>query len=204
MKNLLRKAAASVFALMLLSGGILFAEESEAKTIQKRLEETQSLEAETLREILSLTAAIKASANPKDIKADDVIKLEEKLGFAVYVETRCFGSYNDPVGTVRRPVPADEKTVSKKIIDLLELAREDSQKAIKFYREKKYGPAANEVKDVEKKLEGLQLQFDARSKVRAKRLEERAKIEEVERIKAEAIVKAKPKPSCPKEGKPKS
>jgi hypothetical protein len=65
MKNLLRKAAASVFALMLLSGGILFAEESEAKTIQKRLEETQSLEAETLREILSLTAAIKASANPR-------------------------------------------------------------------------------------------------------------------------------------------
>ena len=204
MKNLLRKAAASVFALMLLSGGILFAEESEAKTIQKRLEETQSLEAETLREILSLTAAIKASANPKDIKADDVIKLEEKLGFAVYVEGRSFAHYNDPVGLVRRPVPADEKTVTKKFTVLLESAKEDAQKAVKLYQEKKYGPAANEVKDVEKKLEGLQLQFDARSKVRAKRLEERAKIEEVERIKAEAIVKAKPKPSCPKEGKPKS
>jgi hypothetical protein len=204
MKNLLRKAAASVFALMLLSGGILFAEESEAKTIQKRLEETQSLEAETLREILSLTAAIKASANPKDIKADDVIKLEEKLGFAVYVEGRSFAHYNDPVGLVRRPVPADEKTVTKKFTVLLESAKEDAQKAVKLYQEKKYGPAANEVKDVEKKLEGLQLQFDARSKVRAKRLEERAKIEEVERIKAEEIEKAKPKPSCPKEGKPKS
>jgi hypothetical protein len=204
MKNLLRKAAASVFALMLLSGGILFAEESEAKTIQKRLEETQSLEAETLREILSLTAAIKASANPKDIKADDVIKLEEKLGFAVYVEGRSFAHYNDPVGLVRRPVPADEKTVTKKFTVLLESAKEDAQKAVKLYQEKKYGPAANEVKDVEKKLEGLQLQFDARSKVRAKRLEERAKIEEVERIKAEEVEKAKPKPSCPKEGKPKS
>ena len=204
MKNLLRKAAASVFALMLLSGGILFAEESEAKTIQKRLEETQSLEAETLREILSLTAAIKASANPKDIKADDVIKLEEKLGFAVYVEARSFAHYNDPVGLVRRPVPADEKTVTKKFMVLLESAKEDAQKAVKLYQEKKYGPAANEVKDVEKKLEGLQLQFDVRSKVRAKRLEERAKIEEVERIKAEEIEKAKPKPSCPKEGKPKS
>ena len=204
MKNLLRKAAASVFALMLLSGGILFAEESEAKTIQKRLEETQSLEAETLREILSLTAAIKASANPKDIKADDVIKLEEKLGFAVYVEGRSFAHYNDPVGLIRRPVPADEKTVTKKFTVLLESAKEDAQKAVKLYQEKKYGPAANEVKDVEKKLEGLQLQFDARSKVRAKRLEERAKIEEVERIKAEEIEKAKPKPSCPKEGKPKS
>jgi hypothetical protein len=204
MKNLLREAAASVFALMLLSGGILFAEESEAKTIQKRLEETQSLEAETLREILSLTAAIKASANPKDIKADDVIKLEEKLGFAVYVEARSFAHYNDPVGLVRRPVPADEKTVTKKFTVLLESAKEDAQKAVKLYQEKKYGPAANEVKDVEKKLEGLQLQFDVRSKVRAKRLEERAKIEEVERIKAEEIEKAKPKPSCPKEGKPKS
>ena len=204
MKNLLRKAAASVFALMLLSGGILFAEESEAKTIQKRLEETQSLEAETLQEILSLTAAIKASANPKDIKADDVIKLEEKLGFAVYVEGRSFAPYNDPVGLVRRPVPADEKTVTKKFTVLLESAKEDAQKAVKLYQEKKYGPAANEVKDVEKKLEGLQLQFDVRSKVRAKRLEERAKIEEVERIKAEEIEKAKPKPSCPKEGKPKS
>ena len=204
MKKLLRKAAASVFALMLLSGGILFAEESEAKTIQKRLEETQSLEAETLREILSLTAAIKASANPKDIKADDVIKLEEKLGFAVYVEGRSFAHYNDPVGLVRRPVPADEKTVTKKFTVLLESAKEDAQKAVKLYQEKKYGPAANEVKDVEKKLEGLQLQFDVRSKVRAKRLEERAKIEEVERIKAEEIEKAKPKPSCPKEGKPKS
>ncbi len=204
MKNLLRKAAASVFALMLLSGGILFAEESEAKTIQKRLEETQSLEAETLREILSLTAAIKASANPKDIKADDVIKLEERLGFAVYVEGRSFAHYNDPVGLVRRPVPADEKTVTKKFTVVLESAKEDAQKAVKLYQEKKYGPAANEVKDVEKKLEGLQLQFDARSKVRAKRLEERAKIEEVERIKAEEIEKAKPKPSCPKEGKPKS
>ena len=203
MKNLLRKAAASVFALVLLSGGILFAEESEAKTIQKRLEETQSLEAETLREILSLTAAIKASANPKDIKADDVIKLEEKLGFAVYVEGRSFAHYNDPVGLVRRPVPADEKTVTKKFTVLLESAKEDAQKAVKLYQEKKYGPAANEVKDVEKKLEGLQLQFDVRSKVRAKRLEERAKIEEVERIKAEEIEKAKPKPSCPKEGKPK-
>ena len=127
MKNLLRKAAASVFALMLLSGGILFAEESEAKTIQKRLEETQSLEAETLREILSLTAAIKASANPKDIKADDVIKLEEKLGFAVYVEARSFAHYNDPVGLVRRPVPADEKTVTKKFTVLLESAKEDAQ-----------------------------------------------------------------------------
>ncbi len=204
MKNLLRKAVASVFALILLSGGILFAEESEAKTIQKRLEETQSLEAETLREILSLTAAIKASANPKDVKADDVIKLEEKLGFAVYVEGRSFAHYNDPVGLVRRPVPADEKTVTKKFTVLLESAKEDAQKAVKLYQEKKYGPAANEVKDVEKKLEGLQLQFDARSKVRAKRLEERAKIEEVERIKAEEIEKAKPKPSCPKEGKPKS
>ena len=204
MKKLLRKAAASVFALILLSGGILFAEESEAKTIQKRLEETQSLEAETLREILSLTAAIKASANPKDIKADDVIKLEEKLGFAVYVEARSFAHYNDPVGLVRRPVPADEKTVTKKFTVLLESAKEDAQKAVKLYQEKKYGPAANEVKDVEKKLEGLQLQFDVRSKVRAKRLEERAKIEEVERIKAEEIEKAKPKPSCPKEGKPKS
>ena len=203
MKNLLRQTAASAFALILLSGGMLFAQDSEVTMIHKRLEETQSLEAETLREILSLTAAIKASANPKDIKADDVIKLEEKLGFAVYVEARSFAHYNDPVGLVRRPVPADEKTVTKKFTVLLESAKEDAQKAVKLYQEKKYGPAANEVKDVEKKLEGLQLQFDVRSKVRAKRLEERAKIEEVERIKAEEIEKAKPKPSCPKEGKPK-
>jgi len=193
MENLFRKAAASAFALLLLSGGILFAEESEAKTIQKRLEETQSLEAETLREILSLTAAIKASANPKDIKADDVIKLEEKLGFAVYVEARSFAHYNDPVGLVRRPVPADEKTVTKKFTVLLESAKEDAQKAVKLYQEKKYGPAANEVKGVEKKLEGLQVQFDARSEVRTKRLAERAKIEEKERAKAEEKAKASPK-----------
>jgi len=201
MKNPLRKAAASAFALILLSGGMLFAQDSEVTTIQKRLEETQTLEAETLREILSLTAAIKASANPKDIKADDVIKLEERLGFAVFVEGRSFAHYNDPVGLVRRPVPADEKTITKKFTVLIETAREDAQKAVKLYQEKKYGPAANEVKDVEKKLEGLQVQFDARSKIRAKRLEERAKIEEAERAKAAEIEKAKPKPSCPKEGK---
>jgi hypothetical protein len=201
MKNLLRKTAASAFALILLSGGMLFAQDSEVTTIQKRLEETQTLEAETLREILSLTAAIKASANPKDVKADDVIKLEERLGFAVFVESRSFAHYNDPVGLVRRPVPADEKTITKKFTVLIETAREDAQKAVKLYQEKKYGPAANEVKDVEKKLEGLQVQFDARSKIRAKRLEERAKIEEAERAKAAEIEKAKPKPSCPKEGK---
>jgi hypothetical protein len=201
MENLLRKAALSALALLLLSGGMLFAQDSEVTTIQKRLEETQTLETETLREILSLTAAIKASANPKDIKADDVIKLEERLGFAVFVESRSFAHYNDPVGLVRRPVPADEKTITKKFTVLIETAREDAQKAVKLYQEKKYGPAANEVKDVEKKLEGLQLQFDARSKIRAKRLEERAKLEEAERAKAAEIEKAKPKPSCPKEGK---
>jgi hypothetical protein len=204
METLLKKAALSALALILLSGGMLFAQESEVATIRKRLEETQSLEAETLRDILSLTAGIKASASPKDIKEADVIKLEERLGEAVHVETRSFAHYNDPVGLLRRPVPADEKTVTKKITDLLESAREDSQKAVKFYREKKYDPAMKEVKDVEKKLEGLQLQFDARSKARAKRLEEKAKIEEMEKAKAEEKERAKPKPSCPKEGKPKS
>ena len=193
METLLKKAALSALALVLLSGGMLFAQESEVATIRKRLEETQSLEAETLRDILSLTAGIKASASPKDIKEADVIKLEERLGEAVHVETRSFAHYNDPVGLLRRPVPADEKTVTKKITDLLE-----------FYREKKYDPAMKEVKDVEKKLEGLQLQFDARSKARAKRLEEKAKIEEIEKAKAEEKERAKPKPSCPKEGKPKS
>ena len=193
MKTLLKKAAASAFALILLSGGMLFAQDSEVTMIHKRLEETQAMETETLRDILKLTAAIKASASPKDIEEDDVIKLEEKLGRAVWVESRSFAHYNDPVGLVRRPVPADEKTVTKKFTDLLESAREDSQKAIKFYREKKYGPAANEVKNVEKKLEGLQLQFDARSEVRTKRLAERAKIEEKERAKAEEKAKASPK-----------
>lgn len=77
METLLKKAALSAFALILLSGGMLFAQESESVTIGKRLEETQSLEAETLREIFSLTAAIKASASPKDIKEADVIKLEK-------------------------------------------------------------------------------------------------------------------------------
>ena len=207
MKNLLRKAAASVFALILLSGGILFAEESEVATIQKRVAETQAMETETLGDILRLTAAIKASASPKDIEEDDVIKLEDKLGRAVWVESRSFGSYNEPVGPIIQKVPTDEKTVTKKITDLLKSAREDSQKAIKFFKsasegsqkdgkfdsEKKYALVANKVKDIEKKLEGLQLQFDTRSEVRAKRLEERAKIEEKEKAKAEEKAKASPK-----------
>ena len=187
------KAAVATLALILLSGGLLCAQDSEVATIQKRVAEHEAIETETLQDILKLTAAIKASASPKDIAVDDVIKLEERLGFAVYVETRCSGSYNDPVGLVRRPVPADEKTVSKKITDLLESAKEDSRKAIKFYREKKYDPAMKEVKDVEKRLEGLQLQFDTRSEVRAKRLEERAKAEEKEKAKAEEKAKASPK-----------
>ena len=207
MKNLLRKAAASVFALILLSGGILFAEESEVATIQKRVAETQAMETETLGDILRLTAAIKASASPKDIEEDDVIKLEDKLGRAVWVESRSFGSYNEPVGPIVQKALTDEKTVTKKITDLLKSAREDSQKAIKFFKsasegsqkdgkfdsEKKYALVANKVKDIEKKLEGLQLQFDTRSEVRAKRLEERAKIEEKEKAKAEEKAKASPK-----------
>jgi hypothetical protein len=207
MKNLLRKTAASAFALILLSGGMLFAQDSEVTTIQKRVEETQAMETETLRDILKLTAAIKASASPKDIEEDDVIKLEDNLGRAVWVESRSFGSYNEPVGTIIQKVPTDEKTVTKKITDLLKSAREDSQKAIKFFKlamegsqkdgkfdsEKKYTLVANKVKDVEKRLEGLQLQFDARSEVRTKRLAERAKIEEKERAKAEEKAKASPK-----------
>ena len=207
MKNLLRKAAASVFALILLSGGILFAEESEVATIQKRVAETQAMETETLGDILRLTAAIKASASPKDINEDDVIKLEDKLGRAVWVESRSFGSYNEPVGPIIQKARTDEKTITKKITDLLKSAREDSQKAIKFFKsasegsqkdskfdsEKKYALVANKVKDIEKKLEGLQLQFDTRSEVRAKRLEERAKIEEKEKAKAEEKAKASPK-----------
>ena len=207
MKNLLRKAAASVFALILLSGGILFAEESEVATIQKRVAETQAMETETLGDILRLTAAIKASASPKDINEDDVTKLEDKLGRAVWVESRSFGSYNEPVGPIIQKARTDEKTITKKITDLLKSAREDSQKAIKFFKsasegsqkdskfdsEKKYALVANKVKDIEKKLEGLQLQFDTRSEVRAKRLEERAKIEEKERAKAEEKAKASPK-----------
>ena len=207
MKNLLRKAAASVFALILLSGGILFAEESEVATIQKRVAETQAMETETLGDILRLTAAIKASASPKDINEDDVTKLEDKLGRAVWVESRSFGSYNEPVGPIIQKALTDEKTVTKKITDLLKSAREDSQKAIKFFKsasegsqkdskfdsEKKYALVANKVKDIEKKLEGLQLQFDTRSEVRAKRLEERAKIEEKEKAKAEEKAKASPK-----------
>lgn len=165
------------------------------------------METETLRDILKLTAAIKASASPKDIEEDDVIKLEDNLGRAVWVESRSFGSYNEPVGTIIQKVPTDEKTVTKKITDLLKSAREDSQKAIKFFKlamegsqkdgkfdsEKKYTLVANKVKDVEKRLEGLQLQFDARSEVRTKRLAERAKIEEKERAKAEEKAKASPK-----------
>ena len=207
MKNLLRKAAASVFALILLSGGILFAEESEVATIQKRVAETQVMETETLGDILRLTAAIKASASPKDINEDDVTKLEDKLGRAVWVESRSFGSYNEPVGPIIQKARTDEKTITKKITDLLKSAREDSQKAIKFFKsasegsqkdskfdsEKKYALVANKVKDIEKKLEGLQLQFDTRSEVRAKRLEERAKIEEKEKAKAEEKAKASPK-----------
>jgi hypothetical protein len=207
MKALLRKAALSAFALILLSGGMLFAQDSEVTTIQKRVEETQAMETETLGDILRLTAAIKASASPKDIEEDDVIKLEDKLGRAVWVESRSFGSYNEPVGSIIQKVPTDEKTVTKKITDLLKSAREDSQKAIKFFKlamegsqkdgkfdsEKKYALVANKVKDVEKKLEGLQLQFDARSEVRTKRLAERAKIEEKEKAKAEEKAKASPK-----------
>ena len=207
MKNLLRKAAASVFALLLLSSGLLFAQDSEVTTIQKRVAETKAMETETLEDILRLTTAIKASASPKDIDEDDVIKLEDKLGRAVWVESRSFGSYNEPVGPIIQKVPTDEKTVTKKITDLLKSAREDSQKAIKFFKsasegsqkdgkfdsEKKYALVANKVKDIEKKLEGLQLQFDTRSEVRAKRLEERAKIEEKEKAKAEEKAKASPK-----------
>ena len=207
MKNLLRKAAESVFALLLLSSGLLFAQDSEVTTIQKRVAETKAMETETLEDILRLTTAIKASASPKDIDEDDVIKLEDKLGRAVWVESRSFGSYNEPVGPIIQKVPTDEKTVTKKITDLLKSAREDSQKAIKFFKsasegsqkdgkfdsEKKYALVANKVKDIEKKLEGLQLQFDTRSEVRAKRLEERAKIEEKEKAKAEEKAKASPK-----------
>ena len=123
------------------------------------------------------------------------------------MESRSFGSYNEPVGPIIQKVPTDEKTVTKKITDLLKSAREDSQKAIKFFKsasegsqkdgkfdsEKKYALVANKVKDIEKKLEGLQLQFDTRSEVRAKRLEERAKIEEKEKAKAEEKAKASPK-----------
>ena len=207
MKNLLRKAAASVFALLLLSSGLLFAQDSEVTTIQKRVAETKAMETETLEDILRLTTAIKASASPKDIDEDDVIKLEDKLGRAVWVESRSFGSYNEPVGPIIQKALTDEKTVTKKITDLLKSAREDSQKAIKFFKsasegsqkdgkfdsEKKYALVANKVKDIEKKLEGLQLQFDTRSEVRAKRLEERAKIEEKEKAKAEEKAKASPK-----------
>ena len=207
MKNLLRKAAESVFALLLLSSGLLFAQDSEVTTIQKRVAETKAMETETLEDILRLTTAIKASASPKDIDEDDVIKLEDKLGRAVWVESRSFGSYNEPVGPIIQKVPTDEKTVTKKITDLLKSAREDSQKAIKFFKsasegsqkdgkfdsEKKYALVANKVKDIEKKLEGLQLQFDTRSEVRAKRLEERAKIEEKEKAKSEEKAKASPK-----------
>lgn len=207
MKTLLRKVALSAFALILLSGGLLFAQDSEVTTIQKRIAETQAMETEILGDILRLTAAIKASASPKDIEEDDVIKLEDKLGRAVWVESRSFGSYNEPVGPIIQKVPTDEKTVTKKITDLLKSAREDSQKAIKFFKsasessqkdgkfdsEKKYALVANKVKDIEKKLEGLQLQFDARSEVRTKRLAERAKIEEKERAKAEEKAKASPK-----------
>ena len=207
MKNLLRKAAESVFALLLLSSGLLFAQDSEVTTIQKRVAETKAMETETLEDIRRLTTAIKASASPKDIDEDDVIKLEDKLGRAVWVESRSFGSYNEPVGPIIQKVPTDEKTVTKKITDLLKSAREDSQKAIKFFKsasegsqkdgkfdsEKKYALVANKVKDIEKKLEGLQLQFDTRSEVRAKRLEERAKIEEKEKAKAEEKAKASPK-----------
>ena len=207
MKNLLRKAAASVFALLLLSSGLLFAQDSEVTTIQKRVAETKAMETETLEDILRLTTAIKASASPKDIDEDDVIKLEDKLGRAVWVESRSFGSYNEPVGPIVQKALTDEKTVTKKITDLLKSAREDSQKAIKFFKsasegsqkdgkfdsEKKYALVANKVKDIEKKLEGLQLQFDTRSEVRAKRLEERAKIEEKEKAKAEEKAKASPK-----------
>ena len=207
METLLKKAALSALALVLLSGGMLFAQESEVATIQKRVAETKAMETETLEDILRLTAAIKASASPKDIDENDVIKLEDKLGRAVWVESRSFGSYNEPVGPIIQKVPTDEKSVNKKITDLLKSAREDSQKAIKFFKsasegsqkdgkfdsEKKYALVANKVKDVEKKLEGLQLQFDARSEVRAKRLEERAKIEEKEKAKAEEKAKASPK-----------
>ena len=207
METLLKKAALSALALVLLSGGMLFAQESEVATIQNRVAETKAMETETLQDILRLTAAIKASASPKDIDEDDVIKLEDRLGRAVWVESRSFGSYNEPVGPIIQKVPTDEKTVTKKITDLLKSAREDSQKAIKFFKsasegsqkdgkfdsEKKYALVANKVKDVEKKLEGLQLQFDARSEVRTKRLAERAKIEEKERAKAEEKAKASPK-----------
>ena len=165
------------------------------------------METETLGDILRLTAAIKASASPKDINEDDVTKLEDKLGRAVWVESRSFGSYNEPVGPIIQKARTDEKTITKKITDLLKSAREDSQKAIKFFKsasegsqkdskfdsEKKYALVANKVKDIEKKLEGLQLQFDTRSEVRAKRLEERAKIEEKEKAKAEEKAKASPK-----------
>ena len=178
MMNLLRKAAISALALIHVSGGLLLAQDSEVTVIQKRLKETETAEAETLQDILKLTAAIKATANPKDIEETKVIKLEEQLGRAVYLETRSFAHFNDPVGLVRRPVPIEDKTVTKKIMELLKSAREDAQKAVKFHREKKYDPAAIKVNDVEKKLEGLQLQFDARSQARAKRLDERAKAEE--------------------------
>ena len=151
MKNLLRKAAESVFALLLLSSGLLFAQDSEVTTIQKRVAETKAMETETLEDILRLTTAIKASASPKDIDEDDVIKLEDKLGRAVWVESRSFGSYNEPVGPIVQKALTDEKTVTKKITDLLKSAREDSQKAIKFFKSASEGSQKDGKFDSEKK-----------------------------------------------------
>lgn len=184
MKIIHLQVTATALALLILSSSMLNSQDkvpltsskqNEVMKIQERTAMSNQFEDETLQQMLKLTAYIKGAADPKSTEEIKFIELEELLGRACYIETRTFAAYNDPTSLVRRSVPADEKTITKKIMDQLKEAREESQKAIKFFREKKYGPAALKIKEIDKKLQDLPRQFEARRKIRAARIEEKTK-----------------------------
>jgi len=184
MKIVRLQVAVSALALLIVSSSLLNSQDKEprpstkqdeAKKIQERTAESNQLEDETLQKMLQLTASIKGATDPKNMDEANYTKLEGLLGRACWLETRTYAAYNDPTSLARRSVPADEKTITKKILDQLQEAREESQKAIRFFREKKYGPATLKIKEIDKKLQELPKQFEERRKIRAARIEEKTK-----------------------------
>lgn len=184
MKNHRRSATAATLTLLLISAGFLCAKDKdslpnprhdEAKKIQERTTTSNQLEDETLQLMLRLTTTLKGTADAKNMDEASLIELEELLGRACYLETRTFAAYNDPTSLVRRSVPADEKTISKKIMEQFQETRELSQKAIKLFRERKLGPAALKIKEIDKNLKEIPKYYELRRKIRATRIEDKTK-----------------------------
>lgn len=184
MKTHRHSTTAVTLTLLLISAGFLGAKDKdplpnprhdEAKKIQERTTSSNQFEDETLQQMLKLTTALKETADPKNMDEASLIELEELLGRACYLETRTFAAYNDPTSLVRRSVPADEKTISKKIMEQFQETKELSQKAIKLFRERKFGPAALRIKEIDKNLKEIPKQYEARRKIRATRIEEKTK-----------------------------